>query len=298
MRIFVTGGSGYIGRAVVAELHRRGHHVAALARSDKASATVRALGAQAVHGSLDSLDVIELAAREHDATIHLAAPVPPDGVAREAKLLDVLLRVAPDDHTIVYTSGAWVYGDRGDAVVDEDAPLAPIAMVAWRPAHEERVLGGAFARHSRRRHPPDGRLRRRRRCDRHDGRAGESRTAEDRRQRHESLVDRARRRAGRTLRRGGRTAGRKRHLQRDQRRAAYRTSKSRARHRVPPAATARSNISRSRTRMRPWVPSPKRWRSTCRSPATKRAASWAGARTARRCSKNSPTPSCRNRCAS
>jgi len=140
MRIFVTGGSGYIGRAVVAELVRRGHHVAALARTDAAAATVRGLGAEAVHGSLDSLDVIELAAREHDATVYVAAPVPPDGVAREAKVLDVLLRVAPNDHVIVYTSGAWVYGDRGDAVVDEDAPLKPIEIVAWRPAHEERVL--------------------------------------------------------------------------------------------------------------------------------------------------------------
>jgi nucleoside-diphosphate-sugar epimerase len=140
MRIFVTGGSGYIGRAVVAELRRRGHHVAALARSDAAATTVRGLGAQAVHGSLDSLDVIELAAREHDATIHCAAPSPPDGVAREVKLLDTLLRVAPNDHAFVYTSGAWVYGDRGDAVVDEDAPLAPIPIVAWRPAHEQRVL--------------------------------------------------------------------------------------------------------------------------------------------------------------
>ena len=143
MRIFVTGGSGYIGRAVIAELRRRGHHVAALARSDKAAATVRALGAQAVHGSLDSLDVIELAAREHDATVHLASPVPPDGVAREGKMLDVLLRVAPDDHAIVYTSGAWVYGDRGDAVVDEDAPVNPIAMVAWRPGHEDQVLAAS-----------------------------------------------------------------------------------------------------------------------------------------------------------
>ncbi len=143
MRIFVTGGSGYIGRAVVAELRRRGHHVAALARSDAAAATVRGLGAQAVHGGLDSLDVIELAAREHDATIHIAAPVPPDGVKREAAMLDVLLRVAPDDHVLVYTSGAWVYGDRGDAVVDEDAPLKPIAIVAWRPAHEERVLAAS-----------------------------------------------------------------------------------------------------------------------------------------------------------
>ena len=54
MRIFVTGGSGYIGRSVVAELRRRGHHVAALVRSDVASATVRALGAEPVHGSLDA----------------------------------------------------------------------------------------------------------------------------------------------------------------------------------------------------------------------------------------------------
>ena len=141
MRIFVTGGSGYIGRAVVAELRKRGHHVAALARSDAAAATVRGLGAQAVHGSLDSLDVIELAAREHDATVHAASAMPPDGVAREAAFIDTIVRVAPDDHAIVYTSGAWVYGDRGDAVVDEDAPLAPIPIVAWRPAHEERVLG-------------------------------------------------------------------------------------------------------------------------------------------------------------
>jgi nucleoside-diphosphate-sugar epimerase len=93
-----------------------------------------------VHGGLDSLDVIELAAREHDATVHIASPTPPDGAAREAAVLDVLLRVAPDDHVLVYTSGAWVYGDRGDAVVDEDAPVNPIKIVAWRPGHEERVL--------------------------------------------------------------------------------------------------------------------------------------------------------------
>jgi nucleoside-diphosphate-sugar epimerase len=140
MRIFVTGGSGYIGRAVVAELRRRGHHVAALARSDAASAKVRALGAEVVHGSLDSLDVIELAMREHDATVHAVGMSSPANVAAESRFIDVLGRGAPNDHAIVYTSGAWVYGDRGDAVVDEDAPLKPIEIVAWRPAHEARVL--------------------------------------------------------------------------------------------------------------------------------------------------------------
>jgi nucleoside-diphosphate-sugar epimerase len=140
MRIFVTGGSGYIGRSVVAELRHRGHHVAALVRSDAAAATVRKLGAETVHGSLDSLDVIELATREHDATVHVAGMTSPESVALEAAMIDMLARVAPNDHTVVYPSGGWVYGDRGDAVVDEDAPLKPIAIVAWRPAHEERVL--------------------------------------------------------------------------------------------------------------------------------------------------------------
>jgi nucleoside-diphosphate-sugar epimerase len=140
MRIFITGGSGYIGRSVITELKRRGHHVHALVRSDAASATVRGLGAEAVHGSLDSLDVIELALREHDATIHLAGPQNPAGVAADAKLLELVQTVAPNDHAFVYTSGAWVYGSRGDAVIDEDAPLNPVQLVAWRPGHEERAL--------------------------------------------------------------------------------------------------------------------------------------------------------------
>jgi nucleoside-diphosphate-sugar epimerase len=140
MRIFVTGGSGYIGRSVIGELKRRGHHVHALVRSNEASATVRALGAEAVHGSMSSLDVIELALREHDATIHLAGPQSPEGVAEDAAFIDLVGTLAPNDHAFVYTSGAWVYGSRGDAVIGEDAPLAPVKLVAWRPGHEEKAL--------------------------------------------------------------------------------------------------------------------------------------------------------------
>ena len=143
MRVFVTGASGFIGRAIVAELRRRGHHVAGLVRSDAAAQSMRTLGAQTVHGSLESVDVLELAAREHDATVHAAGAGGPDDVAREARALDAMLAVAPNGHTFVYTSGMWVYGDRGDAVVDEDAPLAPLPIVAWRPAHEQKVLAAA-----------------------------------------------------------------------------------------------------------------------------------------------------------
>ena len=42
--------------------------------------------------------------------------------------------------TFIYTSGVWVYGSRGDALIAEDAPLAPLEIVAWRPAVEDLVL--------------------------------------------------------------------------------------------------------------------------------------------------------------
>lgn len=39
----------------------------------------------------------------------------------------------------VHTGGVWVYGDTA-GLVDEDAPLAPPALVAWRIAVERHVL--------------------------------------------------------------------------------------------------------------------------------------------------------------
>lgn len=45
MRVFLTGGSGYIGRSVVPALLRHGHDVTALARSAASAAAVTALGA-------------------------------------------------------------------------------------------------------------------------------------------------------------------------------------------------------------------------------------------------------------
>ena len=53
MRLLVTGGSGFLGRHVLAEAHRRGHECLALARSPGAAQVVSALGAVPVPGDLD-----------------------------------------------------------------------------------------------------------------------------------------------------------------------------------------------------------------------------------------------------
>ena len=72
MRIFLTGGSGFVGSALIEYLSIH-HTVHALVRSDIAAERVRWLGASPVSGCLDDVGLLDL--RGFDAVVHADAPV-------------------------------------------------------------------------------------------------------------------------------------------------------------------------------------------------------------------------------
>ena len=145
MRVFITGATGLIGTAVVAELLSAGHDVTALARSDSSAAKAEAAGARAVRGSLVDLDVLRTQAETADGVIHLAFGndfSSPEALARnvaeESAALDALGQaLVGSGKPFVTVSGTPVAAGRPST---EDDPLPTDGPVGGRSVSVGRAL--------------------------------------------------------------------------------------------------------------------------------------------------------------
>jgi nucleoside-diphosphate-sugar epimerase len=144
VKVFVTGGTGFIGGHVVRKLRERGDDVRALVRSREKGKQLESLGAELVEGDLSSSEVIRTACEDCDAVIHSAA-VYKVGIPkseREAmhdanvrgteRVLDAAFQAGVD--RIVYVSTINVFGNTNGDVVDESYERTP---GEWLSAYDE-----------------------------------------------------------------------------------------------------------------------------------------------------------------
>jgi nucleoside-diphosphate-sugar epimerase len=129
MKVFVTGGTGFIGGHIVRKLRERGDEVRALARDPDKAADLRDVGCELIAGTLADAVAIRGGMERCDAVIHGAAIYEvgiPDSQHRamyEANVLGTenVLRAALDTRIakVVYVSTVAAFGNTHGQVVDE-----------------------------------------------------------------------------------------------------------------------------------------------------------------------------------
>jgi nucleoside-diphosphate-sugar epimerase len=139
MKVLVTGGTGYIGSAVVGKLIDAGHDVTAVVRSGPSARKAEDAGAIAVIGDLFNAPWLTAELRVHDGAIHTAAP--DDGTAPQLNgvVIDsVIAAFAGTNKPFVLTGGIWSYGENTN--ITESSPSTPAEISAWRVELEQRLL--------------------------------------------------------------------------------------------------------------------------------------------------------------
>lgn len=116
MHVLITGGTGLIGSAVVAELLAHDHTVLALARSDASALAVEAAGAEALRGGLADLDALRAGAARADGVIHLA-------FSNDFSSAEAVARAVAEETAALTTLG--------EAFIGTDRPLVTVSGTPW-----------------------------------------------------------------------------------------------------------------------------------------------------------------------
>lgn len=146
LRVLVTGGSGFIGRHVVAELQTRGHHVVNVDRQPHPD------GVETVLGELNDPRVVARAVTtDLDAIVHLAAETSVLGSIQRPALVHetnvtttaILLEAAREKSVgrFLLASSNSVVGEH-EGTMTEDVPLRPLSPYGATKAAGEMLMSG------------------------------------------------------------------------------------------------------------------------------------------------------------
>ncbi|SEQ44611.1 SDR family oxidoreductase [Microlunatus flavus] len=118
MHVFVTGGTGTIGSAVVRELLDHDHTVLALARSDRSAATLEAAGAEVLRGDLADTDLLARGAAGSEGVVSLA-------FGRDYGSPEAVARSMAEEGAAMAALG--------EALVGSDRPYVVVSGTPWIP---------------------------------------------------------------------------------------------------------------------------------------------------------------------
>jgi dihydroflavonol-4-reductase len=129
-RVFATGGSGVVGRALLERLVGRGDEVVALARSSDAEQALRALGARPVRGDLFDEDALARGMEGCETVYHVAGvnslcvadPSPMLRANVDGPVVAIRAAARAGVRRVVHTSSAATIGEPRGTVGREDSP--------------------------------------------------------------------------------------------------------------------------------------------------------------------------------
>jgi len=153
-RVYVTGGGGYVGSALVPELLAQGCEVTVLDLFIYGREVLDSVrdhpGLTLIEGDIRDRGLLEKTIPGHDAVIHLACISndpsfelnPELGRSINLDAMEPLIQVAKacGVRRFIYASSSSVYGIKSDPEVTEDLPLEPLTDYSRFKAMGERIL--------------------------------------------------------------------------------------------------------------------------------------------------------------